>query len=167
MPKKCKNASPAPPTTLPTTTDSTASEVKLDCKGNTRWADRLVAYLKDNDDFRRPSFRIPSRWPAPKTVSRLRRMAHQRRRSPIDLPFLSGTSRTWSIADYHENTKKFETSLRRFLGASIRKSSAPDVCFVGFTVSCHYRIQKKFRNSENICKPFSRVGGHYGRGGAW
>jgi len=67
--------------------------------------------------FTAASFRIPSRWPAQKTVSRLRRMAHQRRRSPIDLPSLSGTSRTsrnrgtWSIADYRENPKRFETSL--------------------------------------------------------
>ena len=38
------------------TTDSTASEVKLDCEGNARWADRLVAYLTDNDDFRRRFF---------------------------------------------------------------------------------------------------------------
>jgi hypothetical protein len=54
---KATSPSPSPTTTAPTEpADSTTLKGKLDWEGNTPWTDRLVAYLKENDEFRRRFF---------------------------------------------------------------------------------------------------------------
>jgi len=119
MSKKRKNASPAPPaTTPPTTADSTASKAKLDWEHNTRWTDRLIAYLKDNDDFRRRFFsdsvevaRAENRVKVETDGTSKKALTHRLALAIWDFADLAEPEDLEYRRLYHENSKKFETSL--------------------------------------------------------
>jgi len=125
---KPKATPPSPsPTTAPTEpADSTPLKAKLDWEGNTPWTNRLVAYLKENDEFRRRFFsdsvevaRAENRLKVETDGTSKKVLTHRLAAAIWDFPGISDAEDLEYRKLYREHEKRFETSLTGRLTTSV------------------------------------------------